>query len=178
MNELNKWHDSEIKDDFEDPTGEKMQLFNTEGTYSNEDVFDDKLNITIRNEDNIVLIFIYDEKWNSLINVNQIEYGIINIKKADGTKLTSDFFYNPEGFIEVEGDSKFFRLINNGKLEQVKVVIPNPFSNYRNEKYSFSFTTSDKLYTPPKIHSQKSGGGCASVIVLLITVTSILSLIL
>ena len=178
MNELNKWIESELKDDFDDLTGVKIQLFKTEGIFSNNNVFEGKLNITIRNEDSIAIIFLYDENWHNLVDVDQIKYGEINIKKADGSKLTSEFFYNPGGFLEIETDSIFFRLINNGKSEQVKVVILNPFSDIGNEKYSFSFTTSEKLYVPKKIHSPQSSGGCASVVILLIAVTSILSLIL
>ena len=178
MNELNKWIGSELKDDFDDFTGEKIQLFKTEGLFSNDNVFERKLNISIRNQENIAIIFLHDEQWHSLIDVDQIKYGEINIKKADGTKLTSEFFFNPEGFLEIETDSIFFRLINNGESEQVKVVINNPFSGIGNEKYSFSFTTSDKLYVPQKTHSPQSSGGCASVVILLISVTSILSLIL
>lgn len=178
MEELNKWLDKEIKDDFGDSTGEKIQLFKTEGTFSNQDLFEAKLLVTIRNQKSKAVIFIYDELMNELINVNELQYDFLSFKREDGSKDESGIFYSPEGFLEIDTEGDFLSLLNNGKSEKIKVVITNKFNKIGSEKYSFSFITSDKVYIPKKVHSPESSGGCASIIVVGITITSILSLIL
>ena len=141
MNELNKWHESVYTDEFGYNNDKKIKSFKTEGNYSNKYVTDKPLSVTIKIKEKHISIFLSNKYLPSLIEIKNGETVSVCAKVKDNDLLKFNFSYNSEGFIEEEGDERFYNLINNGKSEQVKVVVKNSYGDNGIEKYKFSFTT-------------------------------------
>ena len=145
-----KWDVAETTDDFGDKTGEVINMYFSQGKFSNS---------ATTGADMIFKIVDYgkDEKGAGTASIDFYEYnktparlgldttlGSLKCKLPDGTVKTFQLYAMKQGGLGLWGKyyDSFFELINNGKGDKVKFVVnESDFSEYGGSKYNGHFHT-------------------------------------